>query len=89
MDVNHVDLFKGENFSPDYLKLNPLHQLPTLVDDGFVVTESRAIMAYLVNSRDPGSSWYPSDPKERALVDKLLYFDCANLFELGSGILVN
>lgn len=88
VEVKTVDLMKGENLSPEFLKLNPLHQVPVLVDGDFVVTESRAIMAYLVNSRKPGSDLYPSDAKKRAVVDQRLYFECNNFFELVASILV-
>lgn len=81
VEIKSVDLLKGENLSPEFLKLNPMHQIPVLIDDDFVLTESRAIMAYLMNSRAPGSTWYPNDPKERALIDRLLYFDCVNFHE--------
>lgn len=89
VNVKNVDLMKGENLSPEFLKLNPLHQVPVLVDGDFVITESRAILGYLVNSRRTNSSWYPADPKKRALVDKMLYFDAVNFFEVAAGILVS
>ena len=88
VEVKMVDLMKGENLLPEFLKLNPLHQVPVLVDGDFVVTESRAIMAYLVNSRKPDSDLYPIEPKQRALIDQRLYFDAINFFELAAGILV-
>ena len=42
-----VDLQKGEQFAPDYLKLNPNAVVPTLVDDGKVLIESTLINEYL------------------------------------------
>ena len=42
-----VDLFTGEQFNPDYLKLNPKGIVPTLVDDNGVLTESTLIAEYL------------------------------------------
>jgi len=81
VEVKHVDLFKQEHLLPDFVKLNPLHQVPLLVDGDVIIAESRAIQAYLVNSRQPGSDWYPSDPVARALVDQRLYFDATNFFE--------
>jgi glutathione S-transferase len=44
---HYVDILKGEQFAPDYLKLNPKHVVPTLVHDGHVVRESTLIGEYL------------------------------------------
>ena len=46
-ESHEVDLFNGGQFSPDYLKLNPKAVVPTLVDDGRVLTESTLIAEYL------------------------------------------
>lgn len=75
VDIRVMDFSKREHFSEAYLKLNPAHQVPTFVDGDFVLTESRAILAYLVNSRQQGSDLYPIDPKARARVDQRLSFD--------------
>jgi glutathione S-transferase len=42
-----LEFSKGENKSPEYLKLNPRGKVPTLKDGDFVLYESLAIMAYL------------------------------------------
>lgn len=43
-----INLQKGEQITPDYLKLNPEGVVPTLItDDGFVVRESSVIIEYL------------------------------------------
>jgi glutathione S-transferase len=44
---HYVDILKGEQFSPEYLKLNPKHVVPTLVHDGNVIRESAVIGEYL------------------------------------------
>ena len=63
-------------------QLNPQHCIPTLVDhkNGLVLWESRAILAYLVNQYSAGHALYPSDAKERALVDRALYFEAGTLY---------
>lgn len=59
-----VDLGKGEQQSPEHLKLNPSGRTPTLVDGDFVLWESTAIMQYLAD-RKPNTLW-PDDPRTRA-----------------------
>lgn len=88
-EVNLVNLAAGEQNDPEYLKLNPLHQVPVLVDGDFVLTESRAIQAYLVNKFKPGSDLYPQDPAARAVVDQRLYYDATVVFESCASIIVS
>ena len=64
-DGKEVDLFNGGQFDPDYLKLNPKAVVPTLVDDGKVVTESTLIAEYL-DERFPEPPLKPADPWDRA-----------------------
>jgi glutathione S-transferase len=62
---HHVHLFKGEQFDPAYLKLNPKAQVPTLVHDGAVIRESSLICDYLDNLY-PEPSLTPDSPVETA-----------------------
>lgn len=78
VEVKHIDTYKGEQNTPEYLKINPLHQVPVYVDGDFILTESRAIAMYLATSVK--SKLYPTDLKARALVDSRLYFDATNCF---------
>ncbi len=45
--THDVDLIGGGQHDPDYVKLNPNHVVPTLVDDGQVLIESTLINEYL------------------------------------------
>jgi glutathione S-transferase len=56
---------------PAYLALNPNGLVPTIVDDGFVLWESHAILRYLV-ARTPGQALVPDDLQGRARVDQWL-----------------
>ena len=51
--------------SPAYLALNPNGRVPTIEDDGFVLSESMAINLYLAKKHR--SVLYPTDPREEAL----------------------
>ena len=55
--------------TPDYRKLNPNGLVPTLVDDGFVLWESNAIVRYLAAKHGSGALW-PTDPRRRADADR-------------------
>lgn len=77
-EVKVVDIYKGEQFSPDFLRLNPIHQVPVFTEGDFVLTESRAIVTYLANATK--SKLYPEDPKKRAIIDSRLFFDASTVF---------
>ncbi len=48
-ELSFVDIMAGQQKSPEFLAMNPMGKLPTLVDDGVVVTEGAAIGLYLAD----------------------------------------
>lgn len=82
-----VNLFTQEHLKEDFIKVNPLHKVPFIVDGDLKLGESRAIAAYLVNRYAPGSSLYPADAVQRARVDELLNLDVSLLNQAGSKLL--
>ena len=56
---------RGDQFDPDYMRLNPNAVVPTLVHDGRVIIESTVIMHY-VDEAFAGAALTTSDPLERA-----------------------
>lgn len=62
---HHISLEDKENLKSDYLKLNPLGVVPTLVHDGRPVIESSIICEYL-DDVFPDHSLKPTDPYQRA-----------------------
>lgn len=80
LNLKEVDLMKGEQLKPEFVKLNPQHTIPTLVDDGFSIWESRAIQIYLIDKYASSDALYPKCPKARALVNQRLFFDIGTLY---------
>ena len=74
----HVALNEGEHMEPDFLTVNPNHQVPTLVDGGVKIHESNAILRYLCNKHEL-TEWYPTDPVVRASVDQWLDWNQSRL----------
>ena len=56
----------GEQFKPEFLAISPLHHIPALVDDGFKVVESLAILDYL-EAKYPTPAMLPKDAKDLAI----------------------
>jgi glutathione S-transferase len=61
----NVDLTKREQKNPDYLKLHPFGQIPTLDDEGFIIYDSTIINEYLEDEY-PYPALMPKDSEGRA-----------------------
>ncbi|TMW41105.1 hypothetical protein DOY81_013816 [Sarcophaga bullata] len=83
VDLNKkfLDLQAGEQLKPEFVKINPQHTIPTLVDGDFALWESRAIMIYLAEKYDKTDTLYPKCPKKRAVINQRLYFDMGTLYK--------
>ncbi|KAL5220540.1 hypothetical protein ABZP36_025253 [Zizania latifolia] len=75
-----VDLFKSQHLSPEFKKINPMGQVPAIVDGRFKLFESHAILRYLA-SVFPGVAdhWYPADLFTRAKIEAILDWHHSNL----------
>lgn len=86
-----VDVWKGDQFSPEFSKINPLHKVPAIVDsDGpaakpYTVIESGAILLYLAEKT---RKFLPADPVKRFDTLQWLIVQVANLGPM-SGQLVH
>lgn len=58
--------------TPAFRALNPMGQIPVLVDGDVVLTDSNAIMVYLVGRYAPDSDWLPAEPLAAAAVQRWL-----------------
>jgi GST-like protein len=81
-EVKYVNIGRGEQFEPDFLKISPNNRMPAIVDpDGpggapISVFESGAILQYL--GRKYGK-FYPADERRRVEVDQWLFWQMGGL----------
>jgi GST-like protein len=77
--VHIVDFERRDQFSPEFLKLNPNGRIPVIVDtdnDNLAVFESGAILIYL---GEKSGLFLPTESKARATVIEWLMFQMANV----------
>ena len=67
----------GGTRTPEFLALNPSHTIPTIVDDGFALFESNAILVYLAKKYN-WTAYYPADAQLRARIDQYLNWHHTN-----------
>jgi glutathione S-transferase len=60
----------GDTKTPQFLALNPRGRVPTIVDDGYALWESSAIVEYL-EERHPDKPLLPGDAKMRAAARRI------------------
>ena len=81
-NVNYVNIGKGEQFAPDFLKIAPNNRMPAIVDpqgpDGksISVFESGAILQYLARKFD---QFYGNDERSRVEIDEWLMWQMGGL----------
>nr|WP_310522178.1 glutathione S-transferase N-terminal domain-containing protein [Polymorphobacter sp.] len=75
-DVVKIDLTKGEQKSPEFLAICPNGRVPALVDDGFPIFESGAILIHLAEKT---GLFMPSDPHGRSRVIQWLMFQMGGI----------
>src|SRR5215469_6777281 len=81
-NLKTVDVWKGEQFTPEFEKINPLKKVPAIVDsDGpggkpYTVIESGAILIYLAEKT---GKFLPKDPRKRFDTIQWLMVQMANV----------
>ncbi len=82
---HYVDILKGEQFSDEYLRINPNAVVPALVHDGRPIVETTLISLYVDEVFD-GPALQPADPyvlfrmrQWLKAVDELLHPACAEV----------
>jgi glutathione S-transferase len=62
----------GDLRKPEYAQINPRHKVPAIVDDGFALYESAAILEYLDERYRQGPALFPGDAQARALARRMV-----------------
>lgn len=73
-----VNLRTGEHKQPAFLAINPFGKIPSLVDDGLVISESAAICTHIAE-KFPAAKLIPTDAKSRAAYFQWLFFVVSEL----------
>src|SRR5262249_18774918 len=76
-----LDIAGGKVRTPEYRQVSPFGRVAYVIDDGFGLAESNAILAYLAR----GSTLLPSGAREQALVQQWMFFE-QNQVELSIGL---
>lgn len=72
-EVVPVDFMAGQHKSEAFLEINPLGQVPAIVDGSAVLRDSQAILVYLAR-RYGGEDWLPRDAADAARIAQWLSF---------------
>ncbi|XP_061710458.1 glutathione S-transferase 1-like [Cydia pomonella] len=80
VELIDVNLMAGEHLTPEFLKKNLLHTVPTLEDGSLVIHDSHAALMYLADVYGKQESFYPKETKQRAHVNQKLFFNSTILF---------
>ncbi|GAA0161241.1 transferase [Lithospermum erythrorhizon] len=74
-----VDITKGENKDPVYLKLQPFGSTPVIQDGDYTLYESRAIIRYYAEKyKSQGTELFGKTIEERGLVEQWLEVEAHN-----------
>lgn len=69
-ELVHVDLRKGDQRRPEFLRMNPFGKVPVLEDEGTVIYDSTVINEYLEDEY-PHPSLFPEDSALKARIRAL------------------
>lgn len=72
--VKVVDFYGAERHQPEYRRISPMGSVPAMADNGLVLTESGAMINYILTHYGSGRFVCPAGSREAALVDEWMYW---------------
>ncbi|KAM6930859.1 glutathione S-transferase theta-1a [Xenentodon cancila] len=69
----------GQQYSKEFEKLSIVRKIPVMKDGDFILTESTAILKYLVHKCSLADHWFPADLQQQARVNEYLSWQHLNL----------
>jgi glutathione S-transferase len=70
-EIIEIDILNGGSRTPEFLKFNPNGRTPVLDDNGFILAESNAILAYLAR----GTKYLSEEQKAFGMIFQWLFFE--------------
>jgi glutathione S-transferase len=83
LDIVPIDFMGGQHKQAAFVELNPLGEIPVLVDGDLVLRDSQAILVYLA-LKYGGEAWLPKEPMHMARIVQWLS-TAANEVQHGPG----
>jgi glutathione S-transferase len=71
-ELKTMSFSAGDLRTPEYAAVNPRQKVPAIVDDGFALYESAAILEYLDEKHASGEKLFPGDLRKRAVVRQMV-----------------
>lgn len=75
-----LDMARRAHKAPTYLSISPFGLVPAIDDSGFSLSDSNAILVYLVRTYAPGTHWLPDDAQPAAEVQRWLTVAADNIY---------
>ncbi len=71
-ELKQISFDGGDFEKPEFLALNPRHRVPVVIDDGFALYESAAIVEYLEDKEPREPRLFSTDLRQRALQRRMI-----------------
>ncbi|KAK4877106.1 hypothetical protein RN001_009612 [Aquatica leii] len=82
VELDVITVERDYLYTDEFLKLNPQHTVPVLIDEDKIICDSHVIVTYLIQKYAKDDLLYPSSLSKRIVVDQRLYYDASIMFPI-------